>query len=373
MGNITKDIGNMIVLAQKAYAHVKKNKINKARRELKKIIRIDIDELTRLQKEQGDKKIIEECGIVFNDAKKALRDLDSLELFDEAKQLIDEIIKLEGHEASEISEDEKILNRLYQFWYDNIYNSVFYHGTNSIALERIKVYGLSPGMTIWDKRDIIRLDYLIKKSGWRFGIGAFAQNHIKHIIENKYSGIFITLKKQSGIQYAKLTYGGEIWTEFFNLDTLRTKDKNCWIRMLYFELMDYYGARAMSLDEFSKIKSLFDSNKKEFFPYFYKFCKLERSEINEVFRISEKYWNIVKDSKPVLISISAHAPAIREKMHYGEFKDFVKKIKEKSGGSLQNFSEKVMSHVIWSFEAGNTELEISKRIPHRYMLKYDYL
>ena len=47
--NIMRDIEKILVLAQKAHDHLQKNNIPKAKRKLKRIIKFDLDELSRLQ------------------------------------------------------------------------------------------------------------------------------------------------------------------------------------------------------------------------------------------------------------------------------------------------------------------------------------
>ena len=54
-----RDIEKILVLAQKAHDHLQKNNIPKAKRKLKRIIKFDLDELSRLQKEKGNKKLLQ--------------------------------------------------------------------------------------------------------------------------------------------------------------------------------------------------------------------------------------------------------------------------------------------------------------------------
>ena len=98
MSKILEDIKSIKILAERVHAHLIKNKINKAINEVKQIIDLDQDELARLQREHGDQRLLQESTRVLNAAKKALHDLESIESFDEAKELIDRIIAIEEHE-----------------------------------------------------------------------------------------------------------------------------------------------------------------------------------------------------------------------------------------------------------------------------------
>jgi|TARA_B100001964_G_C14233338_1_gene601172 Rad3-related DNA helicase len=104
MNKIVRDIEEIVRLSQAVHTHLQKGKINKAKRELRQIIKFDIDELRRIQKEHGDKRLLEECVIVLNQAKRTLRDLNSFELLDEAKELNDKIIEIERHGYDKTSE-----------------------------------------------------------------------------------------------------------------------------------------------------------------------------------------------------------------------------------------------------------------------------
>ena len=67
---ILRNIKKILVLAQRAHAHLQSKKISKAKRELKKIIKIDLDELGRLQQQNG--MVLEDCAVVFKEAQTAL-------------------------------------------------------------------------------------------------------------------------------------------------------------------------------------------------------------------------------------------------------------------------------------------------------------
>jgi hypothetical protein len=141
---IIRDIKKILVLAKAAHEHLEKNRIGKARKELKRIIKFDLDELARIQQEHGDEKLLEECAIVLKDAKQALRDLDSDKLFYEAKKLIDEIVSLEGHQLLNVSKEDQIENYLYDWWHEEIYNGWAYHGSGIVYEDFIRKNGLDP-------------------------------------------------------------------------------------------------------------------------------------------------------------------------------------------------------------------------------------
>jgi hypothetical protein len=118
LNEVVRDVKKILVLAKSAHDHLEKNKIGKARRELKRVMGYDVDEIIRSHddlEEGAAHQRLHECGVVLKDAKRSLRDLDSNELFDKAKKLIDEIVKLESHELIELEEEEEIENELYNW------------------------------------------------------------------------------------------------------------------------------------------------------------------------------------------------------------------------------------------------------------------
>ncbi len=158
------DIKKILLLSQKVLIHLERENIPRAKRELRRIIKLDLDELTRLQKIEGDKKLLEECTVIFKDAKRALMDLNSLQLFEEAKTLVSEIATLEGHELIEFQESEKKENQLYEFWHREIYSLKLYHYTSQINAQHLLMKGFKPGdkpvgwdilMEAWDLVDSI--------------------------------------------------------------------------------------------------------------------------------------------------------------------------------------------------------------------------
>ncbi|MBT4604309.1 hypothetical protein HOC01_01600 [archaeon] len=201
--NIMRDIEKILVLAQKAHDHLQKNNIPKAKRKLKRIIKFDLDELSRLQKEKGNKKLLGDCAVVFKDAKEALRGLNSVQLFDEAKRLIDEIVKLEGHEyelqrswehrRKKQLEEEQKENELYEFWHKQIYALKLSHYTSQINARRLLKNGYNPGdkpvgwdlvMEAWDLVDSI--DWIPEGSQFvSWGVSS------KEAYQNRKKGLYV--------------------------------------------------------------------------------------------------------------------------------------------------------------------------------------
>ena len=195
MSKIIRDIGQIISLAEKVHTHLEDGKIRKAKTELKLILKLDIDELRRIQKEHGNKRLLEECIVVLNQAKRALRDLNSYELLDEAKELIDRIIAIERHELLEAKEDEREEDELYDFWFQNFHNGVLYHGTKDIFLPKIKHYGLTTNIKSYDPHDMKRLNEILQICG---------RPRMPHSLSQKrLYVIFLTAKRNGAIGYAR--------------------------------------------------------------------------------------------------------------------------------------------------------------------------
>lgn len=165
LNKVVRDVKKILILARSAHDYLEKKKIRKTRRELKRVMSYDADEITRLHGEDKGMahQLLHECGIVLKDAKQALRDLDSLELFDKAKELIDEIVKLEGHELIELEEEEKKENEMYDFWHDNVRNFQFSHTTSSIIAKQILKEGLDPNKRLDIFEKAIQLNELLRK------------------------------------------------------------------------------------------------------------------------------------------------------------------------------------------------------------------
>ncbi len=120
---VINDVERILLLSQRVLAHLQKNKIAKAKRELRRIIKFDLDELSRLQKEHGDKRLLDECGVIFRDAKKALEYLETFQKTDNVNGLVNEISNLEGHHFELIKQElrRKDLN------YDDLKEQIISH------------------------------------------------------------------------------------------------------------------------------------------------------------------------------------------------------------------------------------------------------
>jgi len=360
MDNIEKDIRKIQELAQNVKSCLYKNKINKAKKGIIGIIRYDFDEFSRLKKGE----LLKECSQVMADAKKALKDLDSKELFPEAKQLIDEIIKLEDHELIEVQEKEKIRNKLYQIWFEYFYEGVFYHGTTSLSLEKIKRYGLVPGMVPWNKHDVDRLEKLIKRSGNERGLGLYSGKQLQDIQNGKLSAYFITRNYSNAKDYAKKA------PEMWSLLRLNQDDYNTALKVLKTMLV---------LPDFNKrsneLRSRMLDDERFLEKYLVDNCRLNRKELNEAVSIFNKLWKLFENSKPVVLTITRKAPPIMKikfhEMSYGyPFRSFQEFLNVVGYDTLDRWEDLI--HGTKKLMNMN-EIEFHERIPSKYITKYEYV
>ena len=100
MSKIVRDIEAIKKLSAKVLLDLKRRRLVKAKQHLGDIIAFDIDELTRLQKENGDRAVIDECLIVLKQAKRALQDVKDFKDLGEAKELVQQIGAIEEKELS---------------------------------------------------------------------------------------------------------------------------------------------------------------------------------------------------------------------------------------------------------------------------------
>jgi hypothetical protein len=368
--NILNDIEEILKLSQKAHAKLKELKIPKAKEELRKVIMFDLDELRRLQREQGDKRLLDECIAVFRDAKMALRDLDSMELFDEAKELIDQIVRLEEHELMEANEDEKRDDELYNIWNDELQNILLYHGTTSIVEEKIKKYGLVPFRFPWDKADFDRLASLFDKAGYPI----FRQYYRSRMDKEKEGGIFLSAKKEDAISYSR--QGPEIFAFFISSRNWKNRNrvgalKETYSRIMYGYMSDNMKVTAPQLQEYL---SLYDTNRRAFLQFVRRTTYLKPDEINEVIRIFNKYWDIFEKSRRMILSISVQAPAILEHLHQvRDFKIFLRWVGRWMGRIKVHSIEEIRSKVTQDLLHFETNMRITKRIPPTYIIKYEFI
>ena len=144
MTNIITEIEEIMDLARRVHRHIETEKITKARQEVLFIIELGTERLRLLRSQQSDSRLLQEWIETLSNAKKALRDLDSVELWDEAKELMDKIVEIQKKELEEIDEKEKREDDLYDYWHNHFRVLVFYHGTSSLAVQDILQHGLDP-------------------------------------------------------------------------------------------------------------------------------------------------------------------------------------------------------------------------------------
>lgn len=362
LNKVVRDVKKILVLAKSAHDHLESCKISKTKRELKRIIGFDADEITRLHGEDEGMahQLLYECGVVLKDAKKALRDLDSTELFDEAKELIDEIVSFEGHELIELEKEEHKENELYEYWHSHFYNGIFYHGTNGVAISLIQKRGLVPGWVPWDKYDIKRLHTLLIKSGYQYGVGVYYMN--RTLGKEKKAGIFLTTRKKSATSYAERA--PEMWSEFVHAHTWTTHNKRDAEAILYSKLMDAEATRKrINL----RIEDILAMKKKELNLQLASLCPLKKSEINEIFRIFNKYWNLFSSFNPAIVKISARAPAIfKSVLEYGNYNFFRAMLLD----WVKSFERKTTEDIIKKAEfllRDKHDFKVMQRIPPKYI------
>ncbi len=178
---ILKDVERILLLAKSVKQHLENNNIRLAQKELNKILNVDADEITRLHdtiEEGAAEQLLYECGIVLKDAKKAIQDLNSAELFDDAKRLVDEIIGLEGHGMIELSDEEKINDLLYDYWYTNIHSSFLYHGTTTIFEKVLRKKGMDPAWLPYQSKITEFLDVAVQYP-------TYLHNRLRYNVSNK--------------------------------------------------------------------------------------------------------------------------------------------------------------------------------------------
>ena len=102
MNKIIRDIEAIKRLSRKVLLDLKRRKLKKAKEHLNDIIAFDMDELTRLQRENGDREVIDECLIVLKQARRALQNVNNFDNLVEAKKLVQKIGAIEEKELSQI-------------------------------------------------------------------------------------------------------------------------------------------------------------------------------------------------------------------------------------------------------------------------------
>lgn len=144
MTRISKDIEEIQHIAKETRIFLKKGRFSDVRKNLEKIIALDIDEIRALEDEHGTKAVLQACFTLLNDAKHALITLSGKDFLPEIVVLVDKIMKLEEYEVELLQEEEKQNNVLYRFWVRYVYNFKLYHTTSSLIANEIKNYGFIP-------------------------------------------------------------------------------------------------------------------------------------------------------------------------------------------------------------------------------------
>jgi hypothetical protein len=100
MSKIIRDIKSIRILSAKVLLDLKRRRLSKAKEHLGDIIAFDVDELKRLKRENGDRAVIDECLIVFKQAKRALKEIHDFDNLEEARKLVQKIGAIEEKELS---------------------------------------------------------------------------------------------------------------------------------------------------------------------------------------------------------------------------------------------------------------------------------
>lgn len=396
---VIQDVERILLLSQRVLAYLRKNKIAKAKRALRKIIRFDLDELSRLQREHGDKKLMEECALVFRDAKRALMNLDSVELFEEAKSLIDEIARLEGHELMEIKEGEKKSNEIYQFWHDTVLKIIAYHGTSSLSIPKVMKYGLAPSMRPYFYEKFQRLFQLYKKAG---KLNPLKLTHLSGGVnegELVTKGFFITSSYRSAVTYARLSPA--IWNEFLERATVGAKRDYTKAKLFFFRdaFFPFGIQKKLSSDDEEAIRcytdltgtleQLFYHDPRNAYEKMRRYaeekyglapgdvCRLKKSEVYEILRLFDQLWDILETMKneirPIVLHILISAPAIAKQfvddstgerylMNFNAFlKVFVDFFEEDKEHAVATIKEFMIGYQFF----------VDERIPPEYIVKYE--
>ena len=326
LAKVVRDVKKILVLAKSAHDHLERRKISKAKRELKRVMSYDADEITRLHDEVEEgaaQQLLHECGIVLKDAKKALRDLDSPELFDQARKLIEEIVNLEGHELMELEKDEKEENSLYDEWIYILENIKLYHGTISTRLKSIQQKGLDPEERerLYSGRDLKRFIQLVSKA--EEGVPSYFRSVFTLLNKEEdktEKQIHLVFNKERAISYAKM-----------GVETF------------------YQVKREMQTVLQSKW--------------------LTAQEKHEAQKIARPFINELGQGRPVVLHISLRAPALNIPwlQNFEKYKEFISK--ECKGERPWFHPESLKRHPIGQ---ALREVIVYKKIPYNY-IKVEYI
>ena len=133
------------------------------------------------------------------------------------------------------------------------------------------------------------------------------------------------------------------------------------------------GGKDSYLDFLDRVDEKIDevSSSNEKFEEFLKNDSLiSKVEFNELIRIVNKYWNLFKNGKPIVLTISPFPPAIKlniSKEIFNDFNTFFKYFKN-YGEDTDKFMKKIRE-----FIKNTRDFEVYERIPPEYILKYEYV
>jgi hypothetical protein len=379
---IIRDIESIIYLARDVDSHLGKHEIKRARKEIKRIIELDLDEIRRIKDELGDQHILREFYIVLNDAKQLIDDhyfatggfYDDKIDYDQKKsvvssikKLLSEIIRIEAHEISEIKEDREKIKLIKKTWEQNINSRVVFHGTSSAALSKIKRYGLVPGMRIWDLNELMVLVRLMEKAGLKNPVGPWFKPEKKRI--------FYTTKKDGAEDYARRS--PEFWQQLITPNFGGYKASKNYEEALR-TICSKMSGQNNRLEQISK-NQLINFVKQN--------SRLDPKEINLGLNFFDRLWDIFGNAKPVVLHISIKAPVLCKRYDANNFEDFLKSfssylhIYEGFPDHKLNYllipiariEEKVNNLFNRSLfgEFGEYNSYVEKRIPAKYILKYE--
>jgi len=376
MGKVLRDIKRILILAKDVQKELQKNNVKVAIRKIKKIINLDIDELSRTQKE-GDKKLLEECAVVLKDAKEILKILRHDENSSKIEHFVNEIIKLEGHELIERSDYEKRKDELYKFWVKKIRTKKYYHGTSNLSVPQIKRYGLAPGMKPPFWKDFQRLYNLYKKAGVSNPLKLIhAAQGVSGIVR---VGIFVTDSYPMAKRYALKSPA--IWHEF--VEGLNQREARRKFLLEAFFMGDPFNEIKKECEEIydRNIRNFYDQIINHFIKKGMKkeeICLLSKQEVYEIKRIFEKLWLEFKDQKPIILHISVLAPGIADeepftqpeetKSFLYDFMTFVRDIEDIAKDKSLEDAKREFERIFFRTKlAHGYELHVKRKIPKKFI------
>ncbi len=370
---------------------------------LDKIIKLDIDELTRLQKSDGDKLLIQECLAVMSDAKKAMRDIRSHHLFDEIKQLMEHIIQIEKIERAQYLYREKELDKLYHLWYEKIRTKYLYHATSDAAKPGIKEHGLDPYRRPWTKEEFEVLQSVHMKGA---GTSFFSDYDAKGLSKSFGALHFARNKKECGYYHQKAPAG---WHERVRSDYNLDEAVMHFLLNLLNKTVDELSAAALAagdginnlnpvtmkrlsaiaeklgisvnkmfdfmatnvgLDGFYELyEKLYTKDKRRFW---YALMEANRgritqTEVMKAVSVYKKLWKLFEESEPMLVIVSVDAPPIQKKYNliFESFKSFRKDFKVFTDESNKGI-EMEFKHYCYYYH-GFKDIKIESAIPPEYI------